>query len=270
MREAGEKLKNVALVGNPNSGKSTIFNQLTGLRQKTGNFPGVTVDVKEGRLRFPSGKEAILSDLPGTYSLYPTSSDEKIVAAVLANPLDAHYPDAIVYVADATHLEKHLLLLTQLLDLGLPVLLALNMADMAAEIGIRVNALKLAERLGIPVVSVSGRTGENIQKLIAEIEKLLLAPRQQRKPFYPLTELEKQIAEATCLNLGTPNTYQALLIAHSGRVALQVVPLVRKGGGTSTQILGTELWNAENFIAGDHFTWPVGRGVAAVSAGSTG
>lgn len=214
MREVGEKLRNVALVGNPNSGKSTIFNQLTGLRQKTGNFPGVTVDVKEGRLRFPSGKEAMLSDLPGTYSLYPTSSDEKIVAAVLANPSDAHYPDAIVYVADATHLEKHLLLLTQLLDLGLPVLLALNMADMAAEIGIRVNAVKLAERLGIPVISVSGRTGENIQKLIAEIEKLLLTPRQQRRPFYPLTELEKQIAEATCLNLGTPNAYQALLIAH--------------------------------------------------------
>jgi len=214
MRDAGEKLRNIVLVGNPNSGKSTIFNQLTGLRQKTGNFPGVTVDVKEGRLRFPGGREAMLSDLPGTYSLYPTSSDEKIVATVLTNPADAHYPDAIVYVADATHLEKHLLLLTQLLDLGLPVLLALNMSDMAAEIGIKVNAAKLAERLGIPVVSVSGRTGENIQKLITEIEKLLLTPWQQRKPFYTLSEPEKQIAEATCLNLDIKNTYQALLIAH--------------------------------------------------------
>jgi ferrous iron transport protein B len=215
MRDAGEKLRNIALVGNPNSGKSTIFNQLTGLRQKTGNFPGVTVDVKEGRLRFPGGgREAMLSDLPGTYSLYPTSSDEKIVAAVLTNPADTHYPDAIVYVADATHLEKHLLLLTQLLDLGLPVLLALNMSDMAAEIGIKVNAAKLAERLGIPVVSVSGRTGENIQKLTTEIEKLLLTPWQQRKPFYSLSEPEKQIAEATCLNLDIKNTYQALLIAH--------------------------------------------------------
>jgi len=214
MREAGEKLRNIVLVGNPNSGKSTIFNQLTGLRQKTGNFPGVTVDVKEGRFRLPGGREAILSDLPGTYSLYPTSSDEKIVAAVLTNPADVHYPDAIVYVADATHLEKHLLLLTQLLDLGLPVLLALNMSDMAAEIGIKVNATKLAERLGIPVVSVSGRTGENIQKLTTEIEKLLLTPWQQRKPFYSLSEPEKQIAEATCLNLNIKNTYQALLIAH--------------------------------------------------------
>lgn len=215
MKDAAGKLLSVALVGNPNSGKSTIFNQLTGLRQKTGNFPGVTVDVKEGRLRFPGGREARLTDLPGTYSLYPTSSDEKIVAAVLANPADPHYPDAIVYIADSTHLEKHLLLLTQLLDLGPPVLLALNMSDMAAETGIRVNAAKLSERLGIPVVSVSGRKGENIQKLVSEIEKMLQTPpAAPRKPFYTLSEQEKQVAEAVCLNLGIKNPYQGLLIAH--------------------------------------------------------
>lgn len=214
MKEAGEKLLNVALVGNPNSGKSTIFNKLTGLRQKTGNFPGVTVDAKEGRLRLPSGREARLTDLPGTYSLHPTSSDEKIVAAVLANPRDPHFPDAVIYVADATHLEKHLLLLTQLLDLNLPVLLALNMSDTAAEIGIKVSPGILADRLGIPVVPVSGRTGENIQKLIGEVEKLLLAPSPVRKPFYSATEQEKQVAEAVCLNLGLDNPYQALLIAH--------------------------------------------------------
>lgn len=215
MKHVGGKLLNVALVGNPNSGKSTIFNQLTGLRQKTGNFPGVTVDIKEGRLRFASGNEALLTDLPGTYSLYPTSSDEKIVAAVLTNTNDPHYPDAVVYIADATHLEKHLLLLTQLLDLELPVLLALNMSDTASEIGIKVNAAKLSERLGIPVVAVSGRTGDNIPKLIQEVEKMLATTMPvERKPFYPLTEREKQIAEAVCLNLGLSNAYQALLIAH--------------------------------------------------------
>ncbi len=214
MMDVGGKLLNVALVGNPNSGKSTIFNQLTGLRQKTGNFPGVTVDVKEGRMRFPGGREAMLTDLPGTYSLYPTSSDERIVAAVLTNRQDQHFPDAVVYVADATHLEKHLLLLTQLLDLNLPVLLALNMSDTAEAIGIRVNAVKLAEQLGIPVVPVSGRTGANIPKLIAELEKILVQKFENRKPFYPLTEVEKQLAEAVCLNLGLQNTYQALLIAH--------------------------------------------------------
>lgn len=215
MKESGKKILNVALVGNPNSGKSTLFNKLTGLRQKTGNFPGVTVDAKEGRLRFPNDREARLTDLPGTYSLYPTSSDEKIVAAVLTNPDDQHYPDAVVYVADATHLEKHLLLLTQLLDLGLPVLLALNMSDTATEMGIKVNPAILAERLGIPVVSVSARSGENIQKLISEIEKLLTAPAAaSRKSFYTQTEREKQVSEAVCLNFNLTNSYQALLIAH--------------------------------------------------------
>jgi ferrous iron transport protein B len=211
---SGGKLPNIALVGNPNSGKSTIFNQLTGLRQKTGNFPGVTVDVKEGRMQLPGGREAMLTDLPGTYSLYPTASDEKIVAAVLTNPADTHYPNIVVYVADATHLEKHLLLLTQLLDLNLPVLLALNMSDTAAEIGIKVNAAKLAERLGIPVLLVSGRTGENISKLLVEMDKLLAMPLPDRKSFYLLSDTEKLVAEAVRHNLGLSNTYQALLVAH--------------------------------------------------------
>ncbi|MFN4253472.1 MAG: ferrous iron transport protein B [Saprospiraceae bacterium] len=209
----------VALLGNPNSGKSTIFNQLTGLRQKTGNFPGVTVDVKEGKIRFPSGQEAVLSDLPGTYSLYPTSSDEKIVASVLTNPADPNFPDAIIYIADATHLEKHLLLLTQILDLGLPVIAALNMADSAEEQGIKINTGLLAERLGIPFVLVSGRDGRNIQRLIGELEKLATRSEKtaaERKPFYRLSDTERQIAEAVRLNLGIENPYRALLLAHHG------------------------------------------------------
>jgi ferrous iron transport protein B len=212
-----EELPKIALIGNPNSGKSTIFNQITGMRQKTGNFPGVTVDVKEGRLSFPSGKEATLIDLPGTYSLYPTSSDEKIVATVLTNPADPFFPDAVLYVADATHLEKHLLLLTQLLDLHLPVLMALNMSDLAAENGIKVNTAKLAERLGIPVLSISGRTGDNIQRLIGELEKLLTVNSQRpiaNSQQYTLNDTEKQVAEAVRLNLGTDNAYRALLLAH--------------------------------------------------------
>lgn len=209
----------VALLGNPNSGKSTIFNQLTGLRQKTGNFPGVTVDVKEGKIRFPSGQEAVLSDLPGTYSLYPTSSDEKIVASVLTNPTDTNFPDAIIYIADATHLEKHLLLLTQILDLGLPVIAALNMADSAEEQGIKINTGLLAERLGIPLILVSGRDGRNIQRLIGEVEKLAARKEKvaaERKPFYSLSDTERQIAEAVRLNLDVENPYRALLLAHHG------------------------------------------------------
>lgn len=217
MNEVNGKLLKIALIGNPNSGKSTVFNQLTGLRQKTGNFPGVTVDMKEGRLRFPSGLEATLIDLPGTYSLYPTSSDEKIVTTVLTNPQDDFYPDALVYVADVTHLEKHLLLFTQLLDLGLPIVLALNMSDTAAETGVKINATKLADQLGVPVVSISGRSGENIQKLLHELEKLLKKSAGEwhvKAPFYPLRESEKQVADAVQLNLAVENPYRALLLAH--------------------------------------------------------
>lgn len=217
MNETSGKAPKVALIGNPNSGKSTVFNQLTGLRQKTGNFPGVTVEIKEGRLRFPSGTEALLIDLPGTYSLYPTSSDEKIVTTVLTNPKDSFFPDALVYVADVTHLEKHFLLFTQLLDLGLPMVLALNMADVAVENGVKINAGKLAERFDVPVVSISGRTGENIQRLLLELEKLLQngkIHKYAQSPFYPLREPEKQVADAVQLNLGIENPYQALLLAH--------------------------------------------------------
>lgn len=216
MSDPGTKHFKIALIGNPNSGKSTVFNQLTGLRQKTGNFPGVTVDMKEGRLRFPSGVEATLIDLPGTYSLYPTSSDEKIVTTVLTNPRDGFYPDALVYIADVTHLEKHLLLFTQLRDLGLPILMALNMSDTAAEAGIKVNAARLSERLGVPIVSISGRTGENIQKLLLELEHLLKkgGAWKSPEPFYPLRESEKQVADAVQLNLSIDNPYRALLVAH--------------------------------------------------------
>ncbi len=215
MTDGSPSLK-IALIGNPNSGKSTVFNQMTGLRQRTGNFPGVTVEVKEGTLRFPNGHEATLFDFPGTYSLYPTSTDEKVVASVLTDPAAPYFPDAMVYVADVTKLEKHLLLFTQLLDLNIPLLLALNMSDSAAELGIKVNAAKLAESFGVPVIPISGRTGHNTMRLILELEKMVnkVPTNTDRVPFYPLTESEKQVSEAIRQNLGVENPYRALLLAH--------------------------------------------------------
>ncbi len=206
----------IALVGNPNSGKSTIFNQLTGLRQKTGNFPGVTVDIKKAAVTLPNTKKkGQLIDLPGTYSLYPTGSDEKIVAAVLTNPNDPFFPDAILYIADVIHLEKHLLLFTQVLDLGLPTVLVLNMSDVAEENGVKVNLPRLSEKLGVPVIAVSGRSGDQLNRLLPEIEKLWLSksPRHHQG-YYQYTETEKQVSEAIRQNLGVENTYRALLIAH--------------------------------------------------------
>ncbi len=209
-----ERLPHIALVGNPNSGKSTLFNLLTGLRQKTGNFPGITVELKRGRFQLPNGREVELIDLPGTYSLYPTATDERIVTAVMSNPADTYYPDAIIYVADVTHLEKHLLLLTQLLDLELPTLLVLNMADTAESLGIRVNTSKLSEKLGIPVVLVSSRTGENIDRLLSETEALLSVVPSPEGRFYTLTDQEKGVSNAISLNIGTDVPYRALLLAH--------------------------------------------------------
>ena len=124
--------KQLALLGNPNSGKSTIFNYLTGLYQKTGNYPGVTVERKTGKI---SNEELSvqLVDLPGTYSLYPLSSDEKIINKILLNPEDPDHPDGIVYILDVTQFEKHLLLYTQIRDLGFPIFLVINMMDLATK-----------------------------------------------------------------------------------------------------------------------------------------
>ncbi len=148
----------IALVGNPNTGKSTLFNLLTGLNQKIGNFPGITVDKKIGYCKLTADKQAEIIDLPGTYSLYPKSKDESIVFQVLADQNNVSHPDIVVLVADATNLRRNLLLYTQVADLGVPMVLALNMTDMAKKEGIDVNVDKLAERLGIQVVAISARS----------------------------------------------------------------------------------------------------------------
>ena len=125
----------VALVGNPNTGKSTLFNALTGLNQKIGNFPGVTVDKKIGYCQLPDGRRAEIIDLPGTYSLYPKSQDESIVFSVLADTSNRITPDLVVVILDASNLKRNLLLYTQVADLKIPVIIALNMMDLAKKAG---------------------------------------------------------------------------------------------------------------------------------------
>lgn len=206
----------IALLGNPNCGKSSVFNQLTGLRQKVGNFPGVTVDKKIGQTLLPDQSAVTLVDFPGTYSFYPTSIDERIVVQSLCNPQDPNYPDGILYIADVTKLEKHLLLLTQLRDLGLPIILALNMADVAQKEGLEVDASKLSRRLKVNVVKISGRTGEGMDALRAEMEQMVgqRAAYIVPKPIFKMTEVERNTAEAAMEIVPNANTYQGLLIAH--------------------------------------------------------
>lgn len=157
--------KKIALVGKPNSGKSSLFNQLTGLNQKIGNFPGITVDKRSGITLLANREQADIIDLPGIYSLYPRTLDEKIVAEILADKKGENYPDCVALVADATNLKNCMLLLTQLMDLKLPVVLVLNMMDLAAKSGQSIDIQELSASLDLPIVMINARTGEGIQEL---------------------------------------------------------------------------------------------------------
>lgn len=169
-------LPNVALIGNANTGKTTLFNSLTGLRQHVGNYPGVTVTKYSGPLKLFHGEKIELTDLPGIYSLAATSKDERVVIDVLSGRLakkGTPRPDAIVCVVDVNNLQRNLFLATQVAELGIPMVLVLNQIDVARRDGLTVNTDLLRERLGIPVISVSARRGEGIDALKQAIADVL-------------------------------------------------------------------------------------------------
>lgn len=201
----------IALIGNPNAGKSSLFNHLTGLNQKIGNFPGVTVDKKTGSCIMVEHVNAEIIDLPGTYSLYPKSQDEQVVFDILTNPQDKNYPDTIIVVADASNLKRNLLLFTEIKDLGIPIVLAINMVDVAKRQGISINIEQLKTKLGVPVVAINARTGEGIDWL----KVATLASRVKQSPGFFNTSLfaENVIAELVA-QLNISNPYVALLTAH--------------------------------------------------------
>ncbi|MCC6690176.1 MAG: ferrous iron transport protein B, partial [Bacteroidia bacterium] len=159
----------VAIVGNPNSGKSTLFNELTGLKQKIANFPGVTVDKKIGSTKLVGSDGQVLQadiiDLPGIYSLQPRSIDEEVACEILKNKNNPDHPDCVVVVIDSTNLKRNLFLATQLIELELPVILALNMIDLAGSIASPKNVSLLSERLGVPVIPLSARNKIGIDEL---------------------------------------------------------------------------------------------------------
>jgi ferrous iron transport protein B len=161
---------NIALVGNPNSGKSSLFNVLTGLNQKVGNFPGVTVDKKTGHANISENCTANIIDLPGTYSLYPKRSDEWVSYKVLLNQDADLKPQMIVLVADASNLKRNLLFCTQIIDLKIPVVIAFSMMDLAKHKGIKIDIPGLERELGVPIVAINPRKNKGIAALKKAIE----------------------------------------------------------------------------------------------------
>ena len=155
----------VALIGNPNTGKTSVFNQLTGLNQKVGNYPGITVEKKEGVCKLSDGVKARITDLPGTYSLNSTSVDEQIVVEMLINEKSENFPDVAVVVTDIESLKRNLLLFTQIKDLDIPVILAINMADLMDRKGISLDVALLEKEIHSKVALISARKGTGISYL---------------------------------------------------------------------------------------------------------
>lgn len=178
----------VALIGNPNTGKTSLFNQLTGLNQKVGNYPGVTVDKKQGVCKLSNKESAIITDLPGTYSINPTSIDESIVLKNLLTSNEDDKPEVIVVVADVENLKRNLLLFTQIQDLEIPVILALNMADQLQRKGISIDIDSLEKELHTKVVLISARNNQGIDDLKEEI-----ANYKAIKPYSNFEEISSRI-----------------------------------------------------------------------------
>ena len=165
---------NVALIGNPNVGKTSVFNQLTGLNQQVGNYPGITVEKKIGFCKLPNNYKANILDLPGTYSLNASSIDENVVIELLLNKNDKLYPDVALVVTDVENLKRNLLLFTQIKDLEIPTILVINMSDRMKLKGIELDVPYLENQLKTKIALVSSRKNIGIEKIKELNEKIVL------------------------------------------------------------------------------------------------
>ena len=256
--------RHIALAGNPNAGKTTLFNALTGLRHRVGNYPGVTVEKKEGRADLGAHSVQIL-DLPGTYSLSPKSPDEEIARDVLLGlRADTEIPDAVLIVVDASNLERNLFLATQVLELGLPSVVALNMNDVAQSLGKPVDAQKLAQRLGVAVVPIIASRGEGL----AELKKVLagsIAPAQPPALSLPPKLAEERAnlaqrvrsnstvlsADGVALRLLCGNVDVAKVEARFGTQSARALEQARESTGVSLAQLGALEASARYAMLGD-------------------
>ena len=184
------EMRRVALVGNPNAGKSALFNKLTGARQKIANYPGVTVERKAGRLALPSGHSVEMIDLPGSYAFDASSPDEEVTRKVVHGEFPGEAaPDVLILVLDAANLEQHLVFAQEVIELGRPVIAALNMVDLADRDGLNVDAAALSQALGVPVVSTVAVRSKGLDQLVAAIDDALANTEElHTRPHLDLTE----------------------------------------------------------------------------------
>lgn len=238
------KTINIALVGNPNSGKSTLFNSLTGLNQKVGNFPGVTVDKKTGKVALDNSVTANLIDLPGTYSLYPRRADEWVTYKVLMQADKEIEADVILLVADASNLKRNLLFCSQILDLKVPVVVALTMNDLASKKGIKIDVEGLSKELDIPVIEVNPRKSKGLSQLKKMLLQVSTQPLNNTKDFIQNKSFAASSIEEIQQLLPALNDYAAVhyLINHENfpldkatQHAIEEIELRTKFNPTKTQ-----------------------------------
>jgi ferrous iron transport protein B len=200
----------VALVGNPNCGKTSLFNALTGLNHKVSNFAGTTVEKKTGETKLSAGVKAQIIDLPGTYSLYPKSADELVTYEILRNKAESNYPDLVIFIADASNLKRNLLLFSQVADLGVPIILCLNMMDVAERKGIRYDLKLLEKELGVPIFAINARKQEGIDNIKSALlnDKLRITAQ-----YYNLDHVNAQMLDEICKATDKRNKYAALQFA---------------------------------------------------------
>ncbi len=203
----------IALVGNPNSGKSSLFNSLTGLNQKVGNFAGVTVDKKTGISHISETLKANIIDLPGTYSLYPKSADEQVTYEVLLNQKNADRPDLIIVIADASNLKRNLLFCSQIIDLKIPVIISLTMMDIARQKGITIDTAALERQMGVQVVAINPRKDKGITQLKKTIHNIQLVKPAPIPDFIDIPTLTGSWLKEVKELCGLDSNYAALHVA---------------------------------------------------------
>lgn len=206
----------ISLVGNPNSGKSTLFNRLTGLNQKIANFPGVTVEKKSGicTLTDTAGVkiQAEITDLPGTYSLYPKTLEEQVPFQVLCDPENESHPDLTVIIADGTNLKRSLFLCSQIVDLKMPSILVVNMMDQVRKDGVTIDFIKLSHELGIPVLPVNARDGEGIEELKRTMASTIVVPESE---FIDTSVFAPEVVSAIRGAVKSNSNYVAFQVANN-------------------------------------------------------